>query len=209
MIAPSVPGFVIDITPAAQQEDGEISFDGTCSVTSVSDTPLSVELSCAGSPIPQIMVNVTGGPDISWTGFFSPGDVVDVRYAAYWRVDRSPTWLAIRVMGEAEPVVVIVDSHVPLPFFDVVPGFMAPVELGFLGDTDCAESPGSCNIGVQRRAAVEVSVDGSEPVVVFDHDVGLVSSYDIAVGEARVDEGGCEESNATWYEVLMTRAGDG
>lgn len=208
-VAPSVPNFAIDIAPAPEQEYGEVAFDGTCSVTRVSDTPLSMELSCDGSPIPQLVVDVTGGPDASWASVFGPGDIVDVRYAAYWRVDRSPTWLAIRVTGEDEPAVVTVDAHVPLPFFDVVPGFMAPVELDFLDDTDCAESAGSCNIGVQRRAAVEASVDGSEPVVVFDHDAGVVSSYDIAVGEARADEGACEESNATWYEVMMTRAGNG
>lgn len=207
--APSVPDFDIDITPAPVQEDGEVSFDGSCSVTSVSDSPLSLQLSCGGSPALELGVSVSGSPDVSWPSVLSSGATVDVRYATYWRADLAPAWLVIRSTDESDPAVILVEAPAPLPHFDAGPPFMAPVELGFLADTACAETPGSCNKGVQRRAAVEASVDGSEPVVVFDHDATVLSSYDIVVGDARVDEGSCEEANATWYEVLMTKSGGG
>lgn len=208
-VEPSVLDFEINVTPTPVQEDGEVSFDGACSVTSVSDSPLSLKLSCEGAPTPEIAVSVSGSPDVSWTSVLSPGAAVDVRYATYWRADLAPTWLVIRLMGETDPAVIVVESHAPLPHYDAGANFMSPVALNFLADTDCAESPGSCNKGVQRRSAVEATINGSETVVVFDHDETVASSYEIVVGDARVDEGNCEEANATWYELLITRVGAG
>jgi hypothetical protein len=199
-VAEDLPDLEITIAPVTEQ--GDISFTGPCTVVTATDTPLSLELACGASP--PITLDVSGVSNASWSAELPAGTAVDVRYAMIAHISRAPAWLTVRRSGESEPTIVAVRSWQPTPWIEGADDFMSPLELAFVGETDCVETRGSCNNGPRRRGAVRASVSGDETIV-FDHNEDEVAGYRVIVGEAEVDHGECEGLNATWYEVLVTR----
>lgn len=182
------------------------AFQGACTVMSVSGSPVSVALTCEDAEGPlDFSLSVTGLTDPSVSDALEVGANVELQYATIYGVFQSPAWAAIRLESETSPSLVAVTSWQPLPWFFESDGFMSPIELEFIAATDCEESQGSCNIGPRRRAAVEVTVDGGAPTVVFDRNQGSVDAYSVSVGHAEVDEGNCEGVNETWFEVVLIR----
>lgn len=206
-VAPQLPD--LDLTvhpPPADNGTGNISFHGPCTVQDLTDAPLSVALSCDGSPEFTMTLEVTGATgEFSWTDALPVGSSVDLRFATTYGISQSPAWVAVRRAGDTDPSLIAVKSWQPLPWFEDATDFMAPLELAFLDDADCPESEGSCGDGARRRAAVEVSLPGTDSVVVFGHNEDDVGPYHIRVGDAEIDEGNCEGVNQTWYEVLVTK----
>lgn len=84
-----------------------------------------------------------------------------------------------------------------------MPGGALAVEL--VTETACAETDGSCGIGVMRRVAIEVAVEGVGAAVVFDHNAEGLGDYMIEAGQLHYDEGNCEGHSETWYEFVILR----
>lgn len=206
-IEPQLPDIEITIQPPpAENAPSNVSFQGACTVQDVSDAPLSLALSCEGSPAFDMTLDVAGATgDVSWVDALPVDSDVELRFATTYGVFQSPAWVMVRRAGESDPSLIVVKSGQPLPWFEEAEDFMAPVELEFLDDADCVEAKGSCGDGVRRRGAVEVSVPGVESAVVFGHNEDHVALYHVRVGDAEVDHGNCEGVNETWYEVLVTR----
>lgn len=206
-VAPALPDLEITVEPPpAETVTGNVSFDGPCTVQDVSDAPLSIALSCEGAPGFDMMVTVTGATgEVSWAAELPVESEVELRFATAFGFSDAPAWVTVRRAGEDDPSLVVVKSWRSLPAIEGAADFMAPVELEFLDDADCAASKGSCGDGVRRRAAIEVTVPGADPVVVFGHNQDVVSSYHVRVGDAEVDHGNCEGMSKTWYEVLITK----
>jgi hypothetical protein len=192
--------------PPPETGSNSRSFQGVCTVTSASGSPVSVALACDDPMGPlEFSLSVSGITDAAVPDALEVGASVELHYATTYGLAQSPAWAAIRLEGDASPNLVAVTSWQPLPWFIESDGFMSPIALEFILATDCEESQGSCNVGPRRRAAVEVSVDGGSPTVVFDRNQGSVDSYSVSVGHAEVDEGNCEGVNETWFEVVLIR----
>lgn len=192
--------------PPAGPGLGEVSFQGPCRVQEVLDAPLSLALSCEGSPGFDMTLTVTGATgEVSWVDELPLYSDVELRFATVYGVSESPAWVTVRRAGESDPSLIVVKSTQPLPWFQEAADFMAPVELEFLDDADCEETKGSCGHGVRRRTAVELSIPGEKPAVAFGQNQDTVGSYHLRVGNAEVDHGNCEGVSQTWYEVLITR----
>lgn len=206
-VAPRLPDLDLTVHPApAENGTGNISFHGPCTVQDVTDAPLSLALSCDASPAFSMTLAVTGATgEFSWTDALPVGSSVDLRFATTYGISQSPAWVAVRREGDTDPTLIAVKSWQPLPWFEDAADFTAPLELAFLDDADCPESKGSCGNGARRRAAVELSLPATDPVVVFGHNEADLAAYHIRVGDAEVDEGNCEGVNQTWYEVLITK----
>jgi hypothetical protein len=201
---------IMEPGPPEEGPDDSFEFHGSCTVESVGDTPVSLSLACEteGETVSfSLTVNGLAGAELAQE--FQVDDAVELDYATLRGVFQSPAWAAVRHGGESAPALVAVRSWQPLPWFDQEPEFMSPFVLRFLANTDCEESPGSCNVGPKRRAAVEFSADGQDFSVIFDRNESEVGSYRVSVGEASVDEGNCEGVNETWYEIVISRTHDG
>lgn len=208
-VAPDISELELALEPPPPESGSDsLSFQGTCIVASIAASPIALVLTCEDPMNPiEFSLSIPGLSDVAVLDDFEIGARVGLHYATIRGVFRSPAWAAIRREGATSPSLIAVMSWQPLPWFGENAGLMSPVELEFLARTDCEESQGSCNVGPRRRAAVEVSVDGDAPSIVFDRNHGNAQSYDVAVGRAEVDEGNCEGVNETWFEVVLIRRG--
>ncbi len=208
-VAPTGPDLELTMAPPPPEEGAQesLSYDGPCVVSALGNAPFSIALTC-GSGSSSFDFTLTAGAleGASPTHLLAVGDAVELRYSTIRSVFQDAAWVAVRRSGETAPVVVAVRSWQPVPWFGDATGFMSPLALEFVDDTDCEESAGSCNGGERRRAAVRVSEE-TESTVVFDRNQAMTPSYRITVGDAEYDGGNCEGVNETWYEVVAVAHG--
>lgn len=150
-VAPAVSELAVTLEPSPPETGpNSLSFHGTCTVTSVSSSPVSIALTC-DDPINPIAfsLNVAGLSDATVTDTFELGASVELEYATIYHAFQSPAWAAIRRQGETRPSLVAVRSPQPLPWFEDSTGFMSPLGLAFVAGTDCGGIAGLVQRGTE------------------------------------------------------------
>lgn len=203
-VEPGTVDLEIEMLPAPIVPGSPIKLlDTDCLVEGVSDSPPEVQLSCALEETPIQWSLSASGLSASLSAALSVGENVHLVYYTNFPSTiqpRTPQAAVISVVGELSPRLVL--NFAPMIILEDVESSLT---VSKVPETDCAEDDGSCGLGVMRRSAIEVALDGVGTAIVFDRNAGMLGDFAIEVGEAIHDEGACDGVNAEMYEFIVLR----